>query len=187
MLGTHKARMAKPLPLWSRSFEASSNIYPEVESALSAAAGITLTPKNNTRNMISSTISLLPGILTYLFAILVVVAPIYYVIFRNRFMFAFFTCWFFMIVTQQAAVSHSYTLYEHGLLKGSPTDTTTVGLTVFSGWILAYPYCGLLFLIRLYLVRSGFLSSLIVSSTRSKQDLAPSITNNQNNETNKNG
>ncbi len=35
--------MTKPLPLWSRNFEASSNIYPEVESALSAAAGIALT------------------------------------------------------------------------------------------------------------------------------------------------
>ena len=35
--------MTKPLPLWSRSFEASSNINPEVESALSAAAGIALT------------------------------------------------------------------------------------------------------------------------------------------------
>jgi len=35
--------MTKPLPLWSRNFEASSNINPEVESALSAAAGIALT------------------------------------------------------------------------------------------------------------------------------------------------
>ncbi|MGK0186796.1 MAG: hypothetical protein ACI9R3_002579 [Verrucomicrobiales bacterium] len=38
-----KTRMTKPLPLWSRSFEASTNINPEVESALSAAAGIALT------------------------------------------------------------------------------------------------------------------------------------------------
>jgi hypothetical protein len=43
MLGTHKMRMAKPLPPWSRYFEASSNIYPEVESAFPAAAGIALT------------------------------------------------------------------------------------------------------------------------------------------------
>ena len=35
--------MTKPLPLWSRNFEASSNTNPEVESALSAAAGIALT------------------------------------------------------------------------------------------------------------------------------------------------
>jgi hypothetical protein len=35
--------MTKPLPLWSRIFEASSNIYPEVEGALPAAAGIALT------------------------------------------------------------------------------------------------------------------------------------------------
>jgi hypothetical protein len=41
----HKTRMAKPLPLWSRRFENSSNIYPEVESALSAAAGIALTTR----------------------------------------------------------------------------------------------------------------------------------------------
>jgi len=39
----NKARMTKPLPLRSRSFEASSNINSEVESALSAAAGIALT------------------------------------------------------------------------------------------------------------------------------------------------
>jgi hypothetical protein len=45
MLGTHNKRMTKPLPPWSRNFEANSNIYPEVESALSAAAGIALTAK----------------------------------------------------------------------------------------------------------------------------------------------
>jgi len=33
-------RMTKPLPLWTRIREANSNIYPEIESALSAAAGI---------------------------------------------------------------------------------------------------------------------------------------------------
>jgi len=49
---THnKARMTKPLPLWNRNREASSNINSEVESALSAAAGIALTfaEKKNAR------------------------------------------------------------------------------------------------------------------------------------------
>lgn len=35
--------MTKPLPLWRRNLEANSNINPEVESTLSAAAGIALT------------------------------------------------------------------------------------------------------------------------------------------------
>ncbi|MGK0189482.1 MAG: hypothetical protein ACI9R3_005299 [Verrucomicrobiales bacterium] len=35
--------MTKQLPLRSRNFEASSNNSPEIESALSAAAGIALT------------------------------------------------------------------------------------------------------------------------------------------------
>jgi len=42
-LRPHKTRMAKQLPLWTRNGEASSNVNPEVESALSAAAGIALT------------------------------------------------------------------------------------------------------------------------------------------------
>lgn len=39
----NKTRMTKPLPPWSRNFEASSNTHLEVGSALSAAAGIALT------------------------------------------------------------------------------------------------------------------------------------------------
>ena len=46
--------MTKPLPLWSRNFEASSNINPEVESALSAAAGVALTLAQE--NALASTI-----------------------------------------------------------------------------------------------------------------------------------
>jgi len=105
------------------------------------------------------------------FTVMIVIAPIFYVVFRRRFAFAFFITWFLMVATQQAAVAHSHALYYQGLLKGLPADPTSVGLTVFSGWLLAYPYCGVLYLIRLLLVRFGFLSSEIKGITSSKVDL----------------
>ena len=75
-------------------------------------------------------------------------------------MFAVFVAWFLMVVAQQFAVVHSSQLYDQGLLAdgASPTQTTTVGLTVFSGWLLALPYCGVLLLVRLLLERIGVFS-----------------------------
>lgn len=86
------------------------------------------------------------GYLSTLLTALAVGVPIYFVIFRRRFWFAALVSWGLLVVSQQFAV-----------LASPSTDTTTVGLTLFSGWLLSIPFCGLLLLIRLFLNRIGLL------------------------------
>ncbi|MEM7147162.1 MAG: hypothetical protein AAF591_18745 [Verrucomicrobiota bacterium] len=50
--------MTKPLPTWTRNREANSNINPEVESALSAAAGIALTFAEEMRRLLPIIVAL---------------------------------------------------------------------------------------------------------------------------------
>jgi hypothetical protein len=72
--------------------------------------------------------------------------PIYFVIFRRRFWFAALVSWILLVASQQFAV-----------LASPSSDTTTVGLTLFTGWLLSILFCGLLLLIRLFLNRVGLL------------------------------
>jgi hypothetical protein len=74
--------------------------------------------------------------------------PIYYVIFRRRFWHPAFVSWLSLVASQQFAV-----------LGSSSSDTTTVGLTLFTGWLLTVPYCGILVLIRILLLRFSLLPS----------------------------
>ena len=76
-------------------------------------------------------------ILTYFFAGLLLY-PVYLVCWKNRFWFAFFLTWGLLIATQILA--------SYGDTGGS-SDTTEVGLTLFSGWLIALPYCLVLKLI----------------------------------------
>jgi hypothetical protein len=89
------------------------------------------------------------GYISILLTALAIGVPIYLVIFRRRFWFAALISWLLLVVSQQFAV-----------LSSLSTDTTTVGLTLFSGWLLSVPFCGLLLLIRLLLNRIGLLPAL---------------------------
>ncbi len=90
------------------------------------------------------------GYLSTLLTALAVGLPIYFVIFRRRFWFAALASWGLLVVSQHFAV-----------LASPSTDTTTVGLTLFSGWLLSIPFCGLVLLIRLFLNRIGLLPARI--------------------------
>ncbi|MEO5912874.1 MAG: hypothetical protein ABIS50_01485 [Luteolibacter sp.] len=85
--------------------------------------------------------------------------PIYYVIFRRRFWFPAFVSWLLLVGSQQFAVLSS----THGLSPDGSisTDTTTVGLTLFTGWLLSIPFCGILLLIRILLCRFGLLPTKV--------------------------
>ena len=96
--------------------------------------------------------------------------PIYYVIFRRRFWFPAFVSWLLLVTSQQFAV-----------LGSSSSDTTTVGLTLFSGWLLTVPFCGILFLFRIFLLRFSLLPSKVedkdaleAGSKREGEQAAPS-------------
>ena len=78
---------------------------------------------------------------------LMVLAPFYFVVFRGRFWLAFFAAWFFMVAESHFSVHYRLNLLHRGLVASAP-DTTNIGLTMFSGWILALLYCGILVLIR---------------------------------------
>ena len=95
---------------------------------------------------------------------LMVAVPIYLLVFRGRFWFAFFAAWFFMIAESHFSVHYRLNLLDRGLVD-SASDTTSIGLMMFSGWILALPYCGILVLIRKLLKRSG-----VVQETGGEQD-----------------
>lgn len=86
------------------------------------------------------------GYISALLTALAIGSPIYFVIFRRRFWFAALISWLLLVASQQFAV-----------LASPSTDTTTVGLTLFSGWLLSVPFCGFLLLVRICLIRIGFL------------------------------
>ena len=95
---------------------------------------------------------------------LMVIAPIYLVVFRGRFWFGFFAAWFFMVVESHFSVHYRLNLLDRGLVD-SASDTTSIGLTMFSGWILALPCCVILVLIHKLLKRFG-----VVQETGGEQD-----------------
>lgn len=94
--------------------------------------------------------------ISYLCFGLMVFAPIYLVVVRGRFWFAFFAAWFFMVAASHCSVYYGRELLDQGLVA-SASDTTTIGLTMISGWVLALPYCGVLILVRILLRRAGFI------------------------------
>jgi hypothetical protein len=77
----------------------------------------------------------------YVCAIAMIVWPAWLIWRQRRFWSAFFYGWFLMVIGQWFAV-------EAG--RGLPnwSDSTTVGLTLFSGWMIVLPYCGLIELVR---------------------------------------
>jgi hypothetical protein len=77
------------------------------------------------------------GSFSILLTALAIGIPIYFVIFRRRFWFAALVSWILLVASQQFAV-----------LASPSSDTTTVGLTLFTGWLLS---------IRLFLNRVGLL------------------------------
>jgi hypothetical protein len=90
--------------------------------------------------------------ISILLTALAIGVPVYLVICRRRFWFAALISWLLLVVSQQFAV-----------LASPSTDTTTVGMILFSGWLLSVPFCGLLLLIRLLLERIGLLPALTSS------------------------
>ena len=72
--------------------------------------------------------------------------------------------WFFIVAESHFSVHYRLNLLGRGLVD-SASDTTSIGLTMFSGWILALPYCGILVLIRKLLKRFG-----VVQETGGEQD-----------------
>jgi len=65
--------------------------------------------------------------------------PIYLVCWKNRFWFAFFVTWGLLVANQAISVYADHT---------ESSDTTEIGLTLLSGWLLALPFCLVLKLIR---------------------------------------
>ncbi|MDQ8192670.1 hypothetical protein [Roseibacillus persicicus] len=80
---------------------------------------------------------------------LVIILPVYLVFFRRRFWFGFFAMWFFLVAGSSFSIYHGLYLLELGFVE-SAADTTEIGLTVFSGWILSLFYCGILLIGRLF-------------------------------------
>ena len=85
-------------------------------------------------------------------------APIYLIIFRNRFWSAFFAAWFFIVAEAHFSVYHGLIELDRGLVT-SASDTTSIGLTMFSGWLVSLPYCAILVLVRKILRATGVIGS----------------------------
>ena len=87
-------------------------------------------------------------------------APFYLVVFRSRFFAAFLATWFFLYAAETFSVHRGWILYDEGIIPqdSPPADTTNIGLVIFSGWILAFPYCLILKLVRGVLERNGIIN-----------------------------
>ena len=84
--------------------------------------------------------------------------PFYLVVFRRRVGFAFLAGWFFIVAESHFSVHYRLNLYERGLIP-SASDTTSIGLTMFTGWMVAAPYCCVLLLVRVFLERLGLIGN----------------------------
>ena len=86
----------------------------------------------------------------YVCLALMIGLPIYLITFKDRFWYPFFLAWSLMVAGQALAVSYEMILYDHALTPppSRPSDTTTVGLTLFGGWLIVLPYCFILKVIR---------------------------------------
>ena len=82
---------------------------------------------------------------------MVLILPIYLVVFRARFWFALFAAWFFLCAAESYQLDRKWALYEEG--QKVPGDYTNIGILIFSGWIFALPYCLILVLVRKILQR----------------------------------
>lgn len=71
------------------------------------------------------------------------ILPSYLIFAKGRFWSAFFLTWALLVICQEVDV-HLPRSGGHD----EPPDTTSVGLTLFTGWILALPYCVILNLLN---------------------------------------
>lgn len=95
----------------------------------------------------------------YFCLILMVIIPGYLVIRKRRFWYGVFTSWFFLVAGTYFSTWHQLNYLADNLIE-TQSDATGVGLTMFSGWILAIPYCAILLLIRIVLSHFGIVKPI---------------------------
>lgn len=79
--------------------------------------------------------------LSYLSLAGLLIYPPYLIFRERRFWGAFGFAWFLLVVGHAFAVHAEIAEHEAHPGGDEPPDTTEVGLVIFSGWILALPYC----------------------------------------------